>query len=168
MAFKRISGTANLIEVPVPASTVLLANSAVTMNAAYGYIKQLVATDPSVFGIVQKSVTATDPDYAVQRPILVDQGDLSTVWEVDVSNGGAATPFAATDVGQFFKMGTTADMIDANTRSSTAGAGFTAQGLVFLCVGFIKATTTASAAGTATGKGLFKIMSMSQARPSST
>jgi hypothetical protein len=90
------------------------------------------------------------------------------VWEVDVSNGGAATPFALTDIGEFFKMGTTNDMIDANTRSSTPGAGFTAQGLVFLCVGFISATTVVSAAGTASGKGLFKIMSMSQARPSST
>jgi len=58
-------------------------------------------------------------------------------------------------------MGATTN-IDCNTRSSTAGAGFTAQGLVFLCVGFIKATTVL-AEPQQTENGLFKIMSMSQA-----
>lgn len=166
--FKRISGTANIMPVSKKASTAFLNGSSTTFDAATGFIKPLTATDPSVFGIIQQAIASTDGDYAKNSPVLVDQGDLSTVWEVDVSNGGAATPFAATDVGQFFKMGTTPDMIDCNTRSSTAGAGFTAQGLVFLCVGFVSATTTVSAAGTATGKGLFKIMSMSQARPAST
>lgn len=166
--FKRTSGVSNLIQVSKKASTAFLNGSSVTFDAATGFIKPLVATDPSVFGIIQQKISSTDGDYASNTPVSVDQGDLSVIWEVDVSNGGAATPFAATDVGQFFKMGTTPDMIDCNTRSSTAGAGFTAQGLVFLCVGFISATTVASAAGTASGKGLFKIMSMSQARPSST
>lgn len=143
--------------------------SAVTFDGGTGYLKPLVATDSSVFGILQQTLATTDADYATAGvSVLVDQGDLGDVWEVDVSNGGAATPFALTDIGEFFKMGTTNDMIDANTRSSTPGAGFTAQGLVFLCVGFISATTVVSAAGTASGKGLFKIMSMSQARPSST
>ncbi len=154
--------------VPKKASTAFPIGAAVTFDAGTGFIKPLVATDPSVFGVIQQKIASTDGDYASNTPVLVDQGALDQVWECDVSNGGAATPFAATDVGQFFKMGTTADMIDCNTRSSTAGAGFTAQGLVFLCVGFISATTVPSAAGTASGKGLFKIMSMSQARPSST
>lgn len=166
--FKRISGISNLMNQPKKASVAFLNGSAITFDAATGFIKPLVATDPSVFGIIQQKIASTDGDYATNTPVLVDQGDLGDVWEVDVSNGGAATPFAATDIGQFFKMGSTPDMIDANTRSSTAGAGFTAQGLVFLCVGFISATTVVSAAGTASGKGLFKIMSMSQARPSST
>lgn len=168
MAFKRISGTPNIITAAKKASTAFPCNSAVTYDAATGFIKPLVATDPSVFGMIQQTIASTDSDYASNTPVLVDQGDLGSVWEVDVSNGGAATPFAATDVGQFFKMGGTASGIDCNTRSSTAGAGFTAQGLVFLCVGFIAATTAVSAASTYTGKGLFKIMSMSQARPSST
>ena len=150
------------------ASTAFPCGSFVTFDAATGFIKPLVATDPSVFGVIQQTIASTDSDYAKNTPVLVDQGALDQVWEVDVSNGGAATPFAATDVGQFFKMGSTNDMIDCNTRSSTAGAGFTAQGLVFLCVGFISATTKVSDAATATGKGLFKIMSMSQARPSTT
>lgn len=166
--FKRTSGTSNLTFVPKKASTAIPNGSAVTFDAATGFIKPLAATDPSVFGIIQQAVVSTDADYAANSAVMVDQGDLGDVWEVDVSNGGAATPFALTDIGQFFKMGTTNDMIDCNTRSSTAGAGFTAQGLVFLCVGFISATTVVSAAGTASGKGLFKIMSMSQARPSST
>lgn len=166
--FKRTSGTPNLISVPKKASTAFPAGSAVTFDAGTGFFKPLVATDPSVFGIIQETTVAADADYALNSFKLVDQGDLSTVWEVDVSNGGAATPFAVTDIGQFFKMGGTASLIDANTRSSTAGAGFTAQGLVFLCVGFIAATTVVSAASTASGKGLFKIMSMSQARPSTT
>lgn len=168
MAFKRISGTPNLIPVPKKASTAFPMGSAVTFDGSTGFIKPLTATDPSVFGIIMQTVASTDGDYASNSMELVDQGDLSSVWEVDVSNGGAATPFAATDVGQFFKMGGTASGIDCNTRSSTAGVGFTAQGLVFLCVGFIAATTAVSAASTYTGKGLFKIMSMSQARPSST
>lgn len=168
MAFKRISGTPNVIAVPKKASVAFPSGSAVTFDAGTGFIKPLIATDASVFGVIMDTVATTDSDYASNTMKLVDQGDLSSVWEVDVSNGGAATPFAATDVGEFFKMGTAAGQIDANTRSSTPGAGFTAQGLVFLCVGFISATTVVSAAGTSSGKGLFKIMSMSQARPSST
>lgn len=165
---KRISGISNLMMVSKKASTAFPNGSFVTFDAATGFVKPLVATSPSVFGVIQQTIASTDSDYASTTPVLVDQGALDQVWEVDVSNGGAATPFAATDVGQFFKMGGTASMIDCNTRSSTAGAGFTAQGLVFLCVGFVSATTVVSAASTASGKGLFKIMSMSQARPSST
>lgn len=168
MAAFRRSGIPNMIQAPKKASTAFPAGSFVTYDAGTGFIKPLVATDPSVFGVIQQTIASTDSDYALNTPVLVDQGDLQSVFEVDVSNGGAATPFAVTDIGQFFKMGGTASLIDANTRSSTAGAGFTAQGLVFLCVGFISATTVVSAASTASGKGLFKIMSMSQARPSST
>lgn len=151
--FKRISGTPNLIAVPKKASVAFPNGGAVTFDGATGFIKPLVATDPSVFGIIQQKIASTDGDYASNTPVLVDQGDLGSVWEVD----GITNTLAATDVGQFFKMGATSDIIDASTRSSTAGAGFTAQGLVFLCVGYISAS-----------KGLFKIMSMSQARPSST
>lgn len=168
MAAKRISGQSNLIMAPKKASTAFPAGSFVTYDAGTGFIKPLVATDPSVYGVIQQTIASTDADYASNTPVLVDEGALDQVWEIDVSNGGAATPFAVTDIGQFFKMGGTASLIDCNTRSSTAGAGFTAQGLVFLCVGFIAATTVVSAASTASGKGLFKIMSMSQARPSST
>lgn len=168
MAAKRISGVSNLIMAPKKASTAFPVGSFVTYDSNTGFIKPLVATDPSVFGVIQQKISSTDADYASNTPVLVDQGALDQVWEVDVANGGSATPFAATDVGQFFKMGGTASVIDCNTRSSTAGAGFTAQGLVFLCVGFISATTTVSDASTPTGKGLFKIMSMSQARPAST
>lgn len=168
MSAFRKSGVSNLMQCLKKASVAFPNASFVTYDAGTGFIKPLVATDPSVFGVIQETVVSTDSDYASNTPKLVDQGALDQVWEVDVSNGGAATPFAATDVGQFFKMGGTASVIDCNTRSSTAGAGFTAQGLVFLCVGFVKATTTVSDASAPTGKGLFKIMSMSQARPSST
>lgn len=167
MSAIRKSGQSNLTKAPKKASTAFPVGSFVTFDAATGFIKPLVATDPSVFGVCQETIQSTDGDYASNRPILVDQGALDQVWEIDVSNGGS-TAFAATDVGEFFKMGGNASLIDCNTRSSTAGAGFTAQGLVFLCVGFISATTTTSDASTGTGKGLFKIMSMSQARPSST
>ena len=168
MSAIRKSGISNLIMVPKKASTAFSTHSFVTFDAGTGFIKPLVATDPSVFGVIQQKITSTDGDYASNTPVLVDQGALDQIWEIDVANGGSATPFAATDVGQFFKMGGTASVIDCNTRSSTAGAGFTAQGLVFLCVGFISATTTVSDTSTGSGKGLFKIMSMSQARPSST
>lgn len=167
MSAIRISGISNLITPSKKASTAFPAGSFVTFDAATGFIKPLVATDPSVFGVIQQKISSTDADYASNTPVLVDQGALDQVWQVDVANGGS-TAFVATDVGQFFKMGGTASVIDCNTRSSTAGAGFTAQGLVFLCVGFIKATTTTSDSSTASGLGLFKIMSMSQARPSST
>lgn len=150
--FKRISGVSNLINVPKKASVAFPIGAAVTFDAATGFIKPLVATDPSVFGVIQQKIASTDGDYASNTPVLVDQGNNQEVWEVDVTG-----TLAATDLGQFFKMGATADVIDATTRSSTAGAGFTAQGLVFICVGFISAT-----------KGLFKIMSQSQTRPSST
>lgn len=168
MAAKRVSGDSNLILASKKASVAFPNASFVAYDGSTGFIKPLVATDPSVFGIIQQTIASTDPDYASNTQVLVDQCDLGSIVEVDVSNGGAATPFAATDVGQFFKMGGTASLIDCNTRSSTAGAGFTAQGLVFLCVKFVAATTVVSAASTASGKGHFKIMSMSQARPSST
>lgn len=164
----RISGESNLITIGKKASTAFPVGSFVSLDGTTGLIKPLVATDPSVFGVIQQRIATTDVDYAETTPVLVDQGSTSQVLEVDVSNGGSATPFAATDVGQFFKMGGNASVIDCNTRSSTAGAGFTAQGLVFLCVGFIRATTVVSAASTQSGKGLFKIMSMAQVRPSST
>ena len=122
--------------VPKKASVAFLNGSAITADAATGFFKPLVATDPSVFGIIQQVISTTDVDYALNTFVLTDLGDPNTVWEVDVSNGGAATPFSVTDIGQFFKMGTTPDMIDCNTRSSTAGLGFTAQGLVFLCICF--------------------------------
>lgn len=168
MSVKRIKGEENLIMVPKKASVAFPNASFVTFDAATGFIKPLTATDASVFGVITQTIASTDLDYASNTFVAVDQSDLGQVWEVDVANAGAATPFAATDIGQFFKMGGTASVIDANTRSSTPGAGFTAQGLVFLCVGFIKATTIVSDGSTASGKGLFKIMSMSQARPSST
>lgn len=168
MSALRKSGISNMIMVPKKASVAFPTHSFVTFDAGTGFIKPLVATDPSVFGVIQQKITSTDGDYASNTPVLVDQGALDQIWEIDVANGGAATPFAATDVGQFFKMGGTASVIDCNTRSSTAGAGFTAQGLVFLCVGFTRATTTVSDASTPSGLGNFKIMSMSQARPSST
>lgn len=166
--FKRISGVSNIMFFPKKASVAFPNGGAVTFDAATGFIKPLVATDPSVLGVIQQKITSTDADYALNTPVMVDQSNNQEVWEVDVANGGAATPFAATDLGQFFKMGATTDVIDCNTRSSTAGAGFTAQGLVFLCVGFIKATTTVSDTTTQSGKGLFKIMSQSQTRPAST
>jgi hypothetical protein len=169
--FKRVSGTPNLTVVPKKASMAAVNGSVVTFDGGTGYLKPLVATDASVFGIIQQSLATTDADYATAAvPVLVDQGDISSIWEVDLQNGGAATPFALTDIGEFFKMGGDNACIDVNTRSSTPGAGFTAQGLVFLCVGFIKATVAVSntAAGVYDGKGLFKIMSMSQARPSTT
>lgn len=168
MSALRRSGISNLMNASKKASTAFPVNSFITFDAATGFIKPLVATDPSVFGVIQQKITSTDSDYASNTPVLIDQGALDQVWEVDVANGGSATPFAVTDVGQFFKMGGTASVIDCNTRSSTAGAGFTAQGLVFLCVGFLSATMTVSDTSTGSGKGLFKIMSMSQARPSST
>jgi len=168
MAAKRVSGVSNLTTAPKKASTAFPVGSFVTYDGSTGFIKPLVATDPSVFGVIQQKITSTDVDYANNTPVVVDQGAVDQIWEVDVANGGAATPFAVTDIGQFFKMGATASVIDCNTRSSTAGAGFTAQGLVFLCVGFIYTTTTVSDTTTGSGKGYFKIMSQSQARPSST
>lgn len=167
MAAIRLSGQSNLIMAPKKASTAFPVGSFVTFDAATGFIKPLTATDPSVFGVIQQKISSTDTDYASNTPVLVDQGALDQVWQIDVQNGGS-TAFSATDVGEFFKMGGNASGIDCNTRSSTAGAGFTAQGLVFLCVGFIKATTATSNTSTYDGIGLFKIMSMSQARPAST
>ena len=167
MAFLRRSGVSNLIEVPKKASVAFPAGSTVTFDGSTGFIKPLVATDPSVFGVIQRTVASTDSDYAKNTPVLVDQGDEDEIWEVDVQNSGS-TAFSATDVGQFFKMGASASGIDCQTRSATAGAGFTAQGLVFLCVGFISATVLTSNSSTYDGKGLFKIMSSSQNRPSST
>lgn len=165
--FKRISGPSNLMTPPKKASVAFPNGSAVTFDGSTGFIKPLVATDPSVFGIIQQKISSTDSDYASNTPVSVDIGDMSTIWEVDVQNGGS-TAFSATDVGQFFKMGGDNTGIDANTRSSTAGAGFTAQGLVFLCTGFVKATVATSNTSTYDGIGRFKIMSSSVVRPSST
>ena len=138
MAAKRISGISNLTLVPKKASTAFSVASFVTFDGATGFIKPLVATDPSVFGVIQQPISSTDVDYASNTPVLVDQGALDQVWDIDVYQLWFSNPIcSATDVGQFFKMGGSTN-IDCQTRSSTAGAGFTAQGLVFLCVGFIK------------------------------
>ena len=167
MAALRLSGQPNMTTAPKKASTAFPVGSFVTYDGSTGFIKPLVATDPSVFGVIQQKIASTDTDYANNTMVLVDQGNVDQIWQVDVQNGGS-TAFSVTDIGEFFKMGGSASGIDCNTRSSTAGAGFTAQGLVFLCVGFVKATVATSNTSTYDGIGLFKIMSQSQNRPSST
>src|ERR1017187_6466427 len=84
MAAKRISGQSNLIMVPKKASTAFSVQSFVTFDAATGFIKPLVNTDASVFGVIQQPIASTDADYAKNTPVLVDQGALDQVWEIDV------------------------------------------------------------------------------------
>lgn len=149
---KRIKGESNVETFAKKASTVFSAGMAVTFDAATGFIKPLVATDSDVLGICLQTTAATDADYASNTRISVDQLSDGVVFEADVSN-----TLAATDEGQFFKMLAGAVNVDASTRSSTHGAGFTAQGLVFLCKRFLSAS-----------KGEFVVMSRSNSRPAST
>src|ERR1700756_4097033 len=102
MAALRVSGQSNLIMVPKKASTAFPVGSFVTMDGANGWVKPLVATDPSVFGVIQQPVVSTDVDYAQTYAKLVDQGNLDQVWQIDVQNGGS-TAFSASDIGSFFK-----------------------------------------------------------------
>lgn len=149
---KRIKGESNVETFAKKASTAFSAGMAVTFDAATGFIKPLVATDPDVLGVSLQTVASTDTDYASNTRIAVDQMGDGVVIEADVTN-----TLAATDEGQFFKMAAGAVSIDASTRSSTHGAGFTAQGLVFLCKRFLSTT-----------KGEFVIMSRSNSRPATT
>lgn len=153
MAVKRIKGESNIEMLAKKASTAFSAGMFVTYDAATGFIKPLVATDPDVMGICLQKITSTDADYASNTRIQVDQLGEGVVLEIDITAG----TLAATDEGQFFKMDTGAVSIDAGTRSSTHGAGFTAQGLVLLCKRFLSAS-----------KGEFVVISRSNTRPSST
>ena len=76
MAAKRISGISNLTLVPKKASTAFSVASFVTFDAATGFIKPLVASDPSVFGVIQQPIASTDADFSSNTPVLVDQGAL--------------------------------------------------------------------------------------------
>lgn len=149
---KRVKGDSNLETFAKKASTAFANGMFVTFDAGTGFIKPLVATDPDVLGVIQQKIASTDADYASNTRVTVDQMGDGVVIEADVSG-----TLAVTDEGQFMKMLAGAESIDASTRSSTHGAGFTAQGLVFLCKRFLSTT-----------KGEFVIMSRSNSRPSTT
>lgn len=154
---KRIKGDPNIDMFQKKASTAMTAGSAVCYDAGSvpSTVRLLTATDPAVLGVILQTIAATDADYTSTTRVAVDKLDVGAVIEADVDT--TTTSLAATDEGKYFKIYTGGLKIDGNTASATRGAGFTAQGLVFLCTKFIS-----------TSKGEFVIVSHETIRPSST
>jgi hypothetical protein len=130
MSLYRSSGTANLQLLPGAASTVLTANSLVTVTA--GALALVSSAGNYGMGLCMETRATTDADYATARGVLVDMiGEGDVVFCDNVT--GTLT---AAMIGQFFKMSSTAGVvIDAGTATDTPAAA-----LIWVCVGFISAT----------------------------
>lgn len=84
---------------PVTVSTTFNYGDMVTiLNTVNGAGTLAKVTDGStrVIGLIQQTISATDPDYAVARKVPVLVGDADAEFLADVSTGSAA----ATDVGE--------------------------------------------------------------------
>lgn len=81
-----------------------------------GLITVCTITRQSHSGVIQKTVAATDSDYAstTRLPLLVPK-ELGMTWEVSVLSSDTAV---ATDVGNFFDIGGTPVGIDVTRATS--------------------------------------------------
>lgn len=130
MALYRISGTANIQPLPGAASTVLTANSLVTVTA--GALALVSSSGNYGMGLCLETRATTDADYATARDVLVDMvGEGDMIYCDNVT--GTLT---AAMRGQFFKMSSTAGVvIDAGTATDTPAAA-----LIWVLVTYISAT----------------------------
>ena len=85
------------------ASTTYTANDMVTIAstaAGAGTLKLASATDTFIYGLIQKTIAATDSDYASATLVPVLVGDADAEFIFDVSTGTAAT----TDIGEMIDL----------------------------------------------------------------
>ena len=88
---------------PKTASTTYTENDMVTIlstAAGAGTLKKAAATDTFIYGLIQKTVAATDSDYASATLVPVLVGDADAEFVFDVSTGTAAT----TDIGEMIDL----------------------------------------------------------------
>lgn len=110
MAIKLYRGKAHIEWYKKVASTALAMNDLVYIDAN-GYLTPAVdgvALTP--VGLIQKTIAATDSDYASTTEVPVLVGDADTEFLCDVSTGSAAT----TDIGEWI------DIDDANSVDVSA------------------------------------------------
>jgi hypothetical protein len=90
----RISGKPKIEWMPKTASTLLYQNSLVQFSS--GKLIAGTATSTAHAGLIQRTVAATDADYASATLVPVDVPDTNDIFEADVKPGVTA---AATSVG---------------------------------------------------------------------
>lgn len=88
MAFRPKSGKFKTVWLPVTPSTVLTRGAIVSWASGKLIAATAATTSLSHAGVIDKTITAADPDYAQDRlvPVLVPV-EKNVVWEGDVTSG---------------------------------------------------------------------------------
>jgi hypothetical protein len=111
MAFKKAQGKTKLVYLPVTPSTVMADGDIVSFASGYLIKATASTTALSHVGVVRKTITAADADYALARKVPVEVPvEKNVIWEAPVTSG-----LVAADVGLLV------DLTDAGTidRSAT-------------------------------------------------
>jgi hypothetical protein len=111
MAFRKVKGRTVVKYLPVTPSTALTSGSLVTFASGKLVAATAGTTAPNIAGVLRKTITAADADYALDRKVPVEVPvDKHVEWEFPT------TGLVATDIG------VDVDLTDANTvdRSATA------------------------------------------------
>jgi len=117
MSFKKVSGKTKLAYLPVTPSTVMADGDLVSFASGY-LIKATSSTAAlSHVGVVRKTITAADADYALARTVPVEVPlEKNVVWEAPVTSD-----LVAADVGLLV------DLTDAGTINRAASTYDAAQ-----------------------------------------
>ena len=117
MAFKKAQGKTKIVYLPVTVSTVMAEGDVVSFASGY-LIKATSSTAAlSHVGVVRKTITAADADYAVARKVPVEVPvEKNVIWEAPVTSG-----LVAADVGLLV------DLTDAGTIDRSASTIDAAQ-----------------------------------------
>jgi hypothetical protein len=117
MAFKKAQGKTKIVYLPVTTSTVMAEGDIVSFSSGY-LIKATSSTAAlSHVGVVRKTITAADSDYAVARKVPVEVPvEKNVIWEAPVTSG-----LVAADVGLLV------DLTDAGTINRAASTYDAAQ-----------------------------------------
>lgn len=123
MAFKRKRGATKIMWLPVTVSTAFTKGALVTFSS--GYLIPATSVTTKHVGVIQKTIAATDADYATARKVPVEVPIEKYVeWEADVTSG-----LVATDVGLYVDL---TDSLTVDRSASTVDA--------LMCTGVISST----------------------------
>lgn len=125
MAFKVKSGKVKTVWLPVTTSTAIARGAIVSMSSGLVIAATNATANTTHMGVLDKTIAATDADYATARlvPVLVPL-EKNVVWEGDVTSG-----LVAADIGL------EVDLTDASTINRGASSVDAA-----LCVGVLSST----------------------------
>ena len=117
MSFVKVSGKTKLAYYPVTPSTAMADGDIVSLSSGY-LIKAISSTSAlSHVGVVRKTITSADADYAVARTVPVEVPlEKNVIWEAPVTSG-----LVAADVGLLV------DLTDAGTINRGASTYDAAQ-----------------------------------------